>query len=332
MPRPAPSLDILTIGDTMLDVFVEISEAAVHCKTDKTNCQISFVFGEKIPVDTMTRVPAAGNASNAAIASARLGLGTAICTTIGDDPEGGLIRNRWKEEGVSLRFVSQPHGAATNYSTVLSFHGERTILVHHNHYGYHLPKTIPPVRRMYYTSLGQGHEAMEQELLTHLSRFPRTRLTFQPGTYQLRRLASGTAEVLRRTDILVLNKEEAEHFLEQPPKQPLKKQLQRLQALGPRICVITDGEVGSYAIEGKRAWFCKSFPVPCLERTGAGDAYASAFTWAIDKGFSVPEAMRYGTANGSSVIQFLGPHRGLLDREGLNKAIRQYQAIRPRPL
>ncbi len=331
MPRPAPSLDVLTIGDTMLDVFVEISEAAVHCKTDKTNCQISFVFGEKIPVDAMTRVPAAGNASNAALAAARLGLETAIASTIGDDWEGGLIRKRWKEGGVSLRYVSQPRGATTNYSTVLSFQGERTILVHHNRYAYQFPKSVPPTGRIYYTSLGEGHEPLEQGLLAYLSRSPKTRLTFQPGTYQLRRLATGMEEILRRTDILVLNKEEAERFLLQPVKAPLKKQLARLQALGPRISVITDGENGSYAIEGTHAWFCKSFPVPCLERTGAGDAYASAFTWAIDKGFSVPEAMRYGTANASSVIQYVGPHQGLLHREGLNKVIRQHQAIRARP-
>ncbi len=315
----------------MLDVFVEIQEAAVHCETDQTNCRISFVFGEKIPVQGMTRVPAAGNASNAAIAAARLGQTAAICSTIGNDPEGGLIRKRWKEEGVSVRFVSQPRDAATNYSTVLSFRGERTILVYHHHYAYQFPKRLPNIRRIYYTSLGEGHAPIEQGLLAYLSHSPKTRVTFQPGTYQLRRLAKGMTDILQRSDILVLNKEEAELFLERPAKEPLKKQLKRLQEFGPRISVITDGEKGSYAIEGKKAWFCKSFPVPCIERTGAGDAYASAFTWAIDKGFSVPEAMRYGTANASSVIQFLGPHQGLLNREGLNKAIRQHQAIRPRP-
>lgn len=331
MPRTVPSLDVLSIGDTMLDVFVEINEGAVHCKADKTSCQISFVFGEKIPVESMTRVPAAGNASNAAIAAARLGLSAAICSTIGDDPEGELIRKRWKEEAVSVRYVSQPRGEATNYSTVLSFRGERTILVHHNAYTYQFPKQLPPIRRIYYTSLGKGHETLERGLLAYLAQAPKTRLTFQPGTYQLRRLATGMAEVLQHSDIVVMNKEEAELFLGRPAKEPIKKQLKRLQALGPRVSVITDGEQGCYAIEGKKAWSCKSFQVPCVERTGAGDAYTSAFTWAIDKGFSVPEAMRYGTANASSVIQFLGPHQGLLNREGLNKVIRQHQMIRPRP-
>lgn len=330
MPSHPAKLDFLAIGDTMLDVFVQVHDAAVACSLDHTACRISFDFGAKIPVEDVTKLPGAGNASNAAIAAARLGLSTSICATVGDDVEAGQILERWKQEHIHTTHVHQARHQATNYSTVLTFRGERTILVYHQHYTYVFPKKMPMVERIYYTSMGQNHEAFESDLLGYLYSSPKTRVTFQPGTFQLRRTARGTKDILKRTDILVMNKEEVAMFLENSPEEPMKEQLKRLQALGPRICVVTDGENGSYVIEGKKAWVCERFPVPCIERTGAGDSYTSAFTWAIDKGFSIPDAMRYGTANAASVIQFLGPHAGLLSREGLNRLLRKFSKIRPK--
>lgn len=328
----APVLDVFSIGDTVLDTFIDIQETAVHCRLDRTGCQICFRLGEKVPVDGLTKIPGAGNASNAAVASRRLGLSSAIYATIGRDEAGRSILKRWIEEGVQTTFVAQSHEFETNYHTVLSYKGERTILIYHHPYHYALPKRLPPLKRLYYTSLGKNHQGFERELLAHLTAHPEIRVTFQPGTHQLQRLARGLTNVLVRTDIIAMNREEAELFLEQPAGASIKDQLQRLLELGPRIAIITDGEHGSYASNGTEAWQCDSFPVPCLERTGAGDAYTTTFTWAIDKGFSIPEAMRHATANSASVIQFVGPQVGLLNREGVERMMRKYSQIQPKPL
>lgn len=332
MPSPTETIDFLAIGDTMLDVFVQIKEAAVNCVIDRSACRISFPFGEKVPVESVIKIPGAGNASNAAIAARRLGLRSGICCVMGDDPEAKIIQAHWKKEGVAHSYAKTAPHSQTNYSTVLNFQGERTILVYHFPYSYVFPKKLPPIKRIYYTSLGKNHLLLEAGLQDYLDHHPKTRLTFQPGTHQLRRLAQGTKEILKRTEILVLNKEEAATFLETPLNEPISKQLKLLQSYGPKICVITDGTKGSYAIQEDRLWSCAAFPVESFERTGAGDSYSTAFTWAIDKGYSVPDAMRYGTSNSTSVIQFLGPHEGLLDREGLNRLFLKYKQVQPKPL
>lgn len=332
MPRVTETIDFLAIGDTMLDVFVQIQEATVHCKVDKSACQISFPFGEKVPVESVIKFPGAGNASNAAVAASRLGLRSKIYSVLGDDVEAKFIRNYWTKQGVGYNHVTTARHQETNYSTVLNFQGERTILVYHHPYSYAFPHKLPLVKRIYYTSLGKEHLDLEKGIVAYLDQHPKTRLTFQPGTHQLRRLAQGTKEILGKTDILIMNKEEAALFLKISAKESIAKQLKQLQSFGPKISVITDGEKGSHAIHGTHMWSCAAFPMKSFERTGAGDAYSTAFTWAIDKGFSVPEAMRYGTANSTSVIQYLGPHRGLLDREGLNQILRKNSKIRPKSL
>lgn len=328
----APVLDVFSIGDTVLDTFIEIQDDAVHCELDRSGCRISFELGEKIPVVSIAKVYGAGNASNAAIASRRLGLSSAIYATIGHDEAGRSIMKRWKEEGVQTTYVAKSQELETNYHTVLSYKGERTILIYHHPYRYELPKRAPVSKRLYYTSVGKDHQSLEQQLLAHLALHPDIRLTFQPGTHQLARLARGLTNILVRTDIIAMNREEAELFLEQPKKTPIPEQLRRLLELGPHMAIITDGEHGSYASDGMSAWECASFPVPCLERTGAGDAYATTFTWAIDKGFSLPQAMRYATANASSVIQFIGPQAGLLHRDGIERMAQKYKQVQPKPL
>ena len=332
MKRPAKTIDFLAIGDTMLDVFVQIQEAAVHCAIDRSTCRISFPFGEKIPVESVIKFPGAGNASNVAIGASRLGLHSSIYSVLGDDVEAKVIRSHWNNEKVSHALVKKATHQETNYSTVLTYKGERTILVYHHPYTYVFPEHLPSIKRLYYTSLGKEHQGVDAGLLHYLHTHPKAKLTYQPGTHQLRNLAHGSKDLLEKTDIFIVNKEEAAAFLETSVKDPISLQLKRLQALGPSICVITDGEKGSYAAHGSHQWFCDIFPMASFERTGAGDSYSVAFTWAIDKGFSVPEAMRYGTANSASVIQYIGPHKGLLHREGLNQLLRKYSKIRPKPL
>ena len=56
-------------------------------------------------------------------------------------------------------------------------------------------------------------------------------------------------------------------------------------------------------------------PGPPVERTGAGDAFASTFTAAIMRGKSVKEALAWGPINSMNVVQHPGAQEGLLTEE-----------------
>ena len=59
--------DLISIGDSTLDIFLELNEAQVLCDLDKENCIICFHYADKIPVNRITYVYAVGNAANNAI-------------------------------------------------------------------------------------------------------------------------------------------------------------------------------------------------------------------------------------------------------------------------
>jgi len=80
--------DIISIGDTTTDVFLEIDQATVNCTIKKEICQFCVDYANKIPVNKMFRLYGVGNAANSAVGSARMGLKTAIYTIIGKDMPG----------------------------------------------------------------------------------------------------------------------------------------------------------------------------------------------------------------------------------------------------
>lgn len=60
---------------------------------------------------------------------------------------------------------------------------------------------------------------------------------------------------------------------------------------------------------------------PPLERTGAGDAFASTFSAAIALGKSVEDALKWGSVNSMNVCQKVGAQAGLLSRSEIEKYI-----------
>jgi hypothetical protein len=69
-----PKYDIVSIGDTTIDAFIELHEASVHCDINHTDCQLCLSYANKIPFEKLTVLPACGNSANNAIGSSRLGL------------------------------------------------------------------------------------------------------------------------------------------------------------------------------------------------------------------------------------------------------------------
>jgi ribokinase len=60
-------------------------------------------------------------------------------------------------------------------------------------------------------------------------------------------------------------------------------------------------------------------PAPPLDRTGAGDAFASTIVAALAQGESIETALSWAPINSMSVVQKLGAQAGLLERKEVEK-------------
>ena len=111
--------DLVCVGDTVIDAFIQLHEASVHCDLNHERCQLCMSFATKIPYESLIVAPAVGNASNVAVGASRLGLRTAMLTAIGGDSYGEDILNVYRDEGVATEFVKINKGLPTNYHFVL---------------------------------------------------------------------------------------------------------------------------------------------------------------------------------------------------------------------
>lgn len=323
--------DWITIGDCTIDNFLILDdrEIGVACDTKDQHCKLCLTFADKIPVREIHQL-VAGNASNNAVGASRLGLKTAIYTVIGDDAGGQKIREEFEAQGVQTDYVITEQGTPSNLHTVLSFHGERTILIHHVSRRYKLPK-MSAAKWVYFTSMADGFETILPDL-KHYLETNHAKLVYQPGTFQLRAGPHVVGGILRLTDIIIMNKEEAQDYTKQDTDD-ISNLLDGLLALGPKLAVITDGPKGSYAARLGEQWFLGTRPeIPRVEVTGAGDAYATAFAAAIFHGENLPVAMQWGTLNAEGVIQQIGPHAGLKTREQLMSEVAHLENLQPQKI
>ena len=316
------NFDFVAIGDTTIDAFIRIKEASVNCDINKENCQICLDYGNKIPYESVTVVPAVGNSANAAVAAARLGLKSAFVGNVGDDLNGKDCLSAFKAENVSTKFIKIHKDKKTNYHYVLWFKDERTILIKHEEYDYELPHIGSP-KWIYLSSLGENSLPFHSEIADYLKKNPETNLAFQPGTFQIKLGREALQSIYASTEIFFCNVEEAGRILGLDTL-GTHELLKRIHALGPKMVVITDGPKGAYAFDGKDMWHQPAYPdpKPPFERTGAGDALASTTVAALTLGKDVETALEWGMINAMSVVQQVGAQKGLLTRPQIEKYLK----------
>lgn len=313
-------MDFLAVGDVVIDAFIKLKDARVHCNINDEACEICMRWGDKIPFESATVVPAVGNSANAAVAAARLGLKSGLRAYVGADQNGQECIASLMRDGVDVTFVEKQPGKITNYHYVLWYEDNRTILVKHEAFDYAVPPLPEGPKWLYLSSLGDNSLPYHHALSEALKRWPNTKLAFQPGTFQLKMGVEQLGDIYKRSDIFFCNKQEAELALKLQPGTDIKDLLRGVQALGPKVVVITDDKRGCYAIdESGTMLHCPRYPDPRppFEITGAGDALASGTTIALSLGKPLAEALMWGSANASAVLQEIGAQKGLLSRDQL---------------
>ena len=319
-------IDLLSIGDASLDVFLSPTESETLCQLNDKEAIICFSYGDKIPVKNLV-FSIGGNAANNAVGTKRLGIRSACVLSVGDDYIGKQIVERLNEERVNINFVVQQTSTSSNYSTIINVAGERTILTYKSPKSYDLPIGLPKVPWVYLTSMGDSFGPFYNQLTDWLKDKPETKLAFNPGSRQIRAGMEAIRGVLSRSHILYVNRKEAETIVSLENSQKKEKELlSSLCKLGPKISIVTDGDSGSYAHDGTRFLKCSILPIDAFERTGAGDSFGSGCLAALIKGKDLGEAMIWGTVNSASVIGYTGSQQGLLRQDEMSTWLERAQS------
>ena len=321
----AENPDIISVGDIVIDAFIKLKDDQAEIIARGEDKLIAMLFGTKLPFDHVEVVEGVGNAANAAVSFARLGLDSSLVTNVGNDNYGRDMIHALEKNKVDTRFVRINHDKKSNYHFILWYKEERTILIKHEAYIYHWPHLRPDEipKWLYFSSVSDHAINYHDQVADWLDENPGVKLAFQPGTFQMAAGAKRLERIYKRSDVLILNREEAV-TVGGGNHDDVNDLMDKLHNLGPKIVVVTDGPSGAYASDGSKRFKMPNYPDPVkpYERTGAGDAFASTFVAALIHGEGIEGALTWAPINSMSVVQKVGAQAGLVSKRELEEYLR----------
>lgn len=299
---------IYAIGKATQDVFLRSHE--FDPKTEGKVAYTHLPLGAKLDVEEAF-FATGGNATNVAVTLARQGLDAHFVWALGEDPASHTILRDMKAEGVHTNLVDRKSEYRASYSTILlSPDGERTIL---NFHGSGMGERsfedilhkIKNADWLYPSSLG------DYNLLRMLIRKAKelgAKVMLNPAGSELSQQEK-LKSLLKDIEVFCLNKDEMQSIVG-------KGSLEDLVKKGLELCpvvIVSDGPNGVCASDGKTIIKAGMYEdVPVVDRTGAGDAFASGFLSVWSRGGSLRDAVVFASANSTSVVNKIGAKAGIL--------------------
>lgn len=319
-------IDVLCVGDVVTDAFIKLFDDQAEVQNTKNGPLLAIPFATKLPFDYAEVIYAVGNAANAAVNFAGLGLSTAFVSNVGGDGAGRDIITALDKKDIDTRFIRVNSRKASNYHYVLWYKEERTILIKHEDYEYHWPKfkasEIP--KWVYFSSISEKAIECHDDIADWLDDNPDVKLAFQPGTFQMKAGAERLKRIYAHSDIFACNREEAV-LITGGSYDDLHDLFNRFHQMGCKVVVISDGPKGSYASDGENRFKMPLYPdpKPPAERTGAGDAFTSTFVASIISGNTIEGALQWAPISSMNVVQHVGAQAGLLNEKELAELLKK---------
>lgn len=317
--------DVVAIGTATFDVYLK-GYQNLEVKKNGLGLQC-FPLGAKIETQSL-EFSSGGGATNTAVTFAKQGLKTACAFEIGNDEFGRLVLREMKQRKIST-FPSFNKKIPTAFSTILIDNsGERTIFVFRGASGDLNLKELPLSKiktKWVYIVPGTMKLANVEKIVLHFKK-QKTKIAINPSKNMIQYGLKRLGKILKQTDILLLNQEEAA-YLTGLPHQQEKKIFQKLDQYVPGILVMTEGPKGLKVSDGRHVWRASIFKEKeMIDRSGAGDAFGSGFVAGLiqkneqcQKGVcdtdNVSYAIRLGSANATAMVETLGVKTGILTRK-----------------
>ena len=301
---------ILTIGKTVQDVFLKSDEFDPHQEGKVAYTHLPL--GVKMEVEDVD-FHTGGNAGNVAVTCARQGLHTEYMWTLGTDPASETVLRDLDKEGVITSRVVQKDRYQAGYSTILiATNGERTILNHRGRStgpeGKDLDfKAIAEADWVYPTSLANGGLTLLRKIIDEAEKHG-TKVMLNPAGPELAEPAK-LKSLLESVDVLCVNKEEMQQLVHGETSEELVRHALNLVP----VVIVSDGPNGVVASDGTTIVKAGMYEdVKVLDRTGAGDAFASGFLSQWAQGVSLKDSIILASANSTSVVEKVGAKAGIL--------------------
>lgn len=322
--------DIITIGGATEDVSLNTKDGVLLDNKDDLLKQklLAFEYGAKVDIEKAL-FSFGGGAANVAVSSSLLGLKSAIIAAVGNDDHAKSIVRNLKEKRVNVSFVKEIKGMSSGLSFLLIGKDNEHIVFSARGSNSALEisdKDLKNLRKTEWIYISSLSGKWQDVLLKVFSLD--AKIAWNPGHVQLKKGFSGLGKYLKKTKVLILNKDEATELVLSHKKYKdqdgdffdnVDNILVALKSFGPEIVVVTNGGSGAHAYDGNEFYYQPVIKEKKrVDTTGVGDAFGSSFISGLKiyKG-DIKRAMFLGARNTASVVGIPGAQNGLLTKKDL---------------
>ena len=286
---------LLCIGLTTLDILARPVDALPPNDTTAI-------------IDQIVLAPA-GTAGGTALIAARLGVGTALASTVGADPAGRLVRAELAAAGVDTTLLGESADRPTSVTILpINAAGQRPNLHAIGAGGYvqdgePLREAARRARFIHFAAIGAaGLKAPQAAALLADAKAAGATVTCdlispRPRTIEDLKL------ILPHVDVFMPNAAEARLL---SGRDDLAEAGQALRDLGAAACVFTDGAEGAVLVSADGWIRLPAHPIAPVDTTSCGDSYCAGVIAGLDRGWPLEQACRLAGAVSARVAQGLG--------------------------
>lgn len=337
--------DVITIGSATMDVFVQCEDAnivSVYSKNKKSEF-MSYPYGAKVEISDFDS-QVGGGGVNTAVNFANLGLKSSAIFKIGDDIYSKGILNSFKDKNVDLSNIIQDKNVSTGFSIILvSFQGDRTVLAHRGANAMIEKEDINfdaiKKSKLLYIAPINGDSSKVLDDIVKFAAEHRVFVCFNAGSTSIKKGFKYLEKILNFAHIVVMNKEEASmatqiqvrpdtkdiKYSHEKIHPDVKAMLKKMKVKDYQVIVITDGNKGAYAYNGKDFFYCPVFDGPVVSTLGAGDAFASTLCASLKRTHhDLGKSLMYASVNSAGVVSEFGATQGLLTFDQIEERLKQH--------
>ena len=314
--------DVITVGSSTVDVFAKTKTSElikIYNSSGETNLLV-YPTGSKILVEELN-FTTGGGATNTAVCLARMGHKVACISKMGTGSNSSKVIRHLKKDKIDTSLMVRNKKGKTGYSIILdSRNHDRTILAFNgsnNDLKYREINLKKVKTKWFYFSTQLEESYNTQVKLAKFAEKNNIKIMFNASEYLVKKGSNFLKEILVRTEILVLNRDEARILC---IGNDIRDLMSKIHSLGPKIVVITDGKKSFYVSDGDFLYSGKPNKCTVVETTGAGDAFAATFLSGLLKKDDIEFAIKLASVNSESVIQHHGAKNKLFT---YNEAMKQ---------
>jgi ribokinase len=280
---------VVVCGSLNMDVVVRSARLPERGETI-LGAEVSFVPG--------------GKGLNQAVASARLGVPTAMVGAVGNDAFANSLRGFLADNDVDSTSVTEVDGPATGVAIIQVVDGENSITVASGanmHFSASMLHHEPRHDEVWVAQFETPLAATQEILARAHAAGARTVLNLAP-------FVDHPADLLKSVEVAVLNEIElsqatAIRLDASSPQEQIVAACTVLRDRGARAVIATLGRRGAVVVTATGVDAIPAFPAGVTDTTGAGDCFVGALASQLAAGRTPGEAARFASAAASCSVE-----------------------------